>query len=439
MSAASPDERHVVVVGGGLAGLAAGFFHAQRGARVSVLEATARVGGRAAPGANGVDAIAARVGTADRALLRTRPRRGAGRDDAPPIRPVRSARAENGRIVPLAPGADPRTIARLPGVSWLPALRVLRLSRLLARYARHLDASAPERAAPLDDRSLADFATLYFGRAVATGWIEPWLAERAPVDEREASRAAFLLRWSSERDAVSGSLAAPLARLLDALAARLAVRTDAPVEHVESAAGGGFRVRLAGETIAADAVVLAVPAPVALRIAEPVLVAAERTILAGVRYDAAITWTTEARAETTARVRIVPRGTSPLASIGIEAGTLTAIARDPWAAAHLDVAGDSLAKEIAVAVERVLPGAAAPGGSLHRFPARVAALRRRRLPRDRAATGGRGRSPARRSCAPLRRRLARRTDARRRRRQRSQASVTPSPPASGWPAAKRST
>jgi hypothetical protein len=57
-----------------------------------------------------------------------------------------------------------------------------------------------------------------------------------------------------------------------------------------------------------------------------------------------------------------------LASIGIEAGTLTAIARDPWAAVHLDVAGDSLAKEIAAAVERVLPGAAAPGGSLLRFP-----------------------------------------------------------------------
>jgi oxygen-dependent protoporphyrinogen oxidase len=367
MSEASAEGRHVVVVGGGLAGLAAGFAHAQRGARVSVLEAAARVGGRAAPDASGVDPIAARVSTADRALFGLV--RAAGLGGALlPIRPVRSARAEAGRVVPLAPGADPRTIARLPGVSLLQALRVLRLPRLMARYAPHLDAAAPERAAPLDYRSLADFATLYFGRGIATGWIEPWLAERAPQDEREASRASFLLRWSSERDAVEGSFAAPVARLLDALAARLAVRTNAPVERVEPGAKDGFLVRLANETIAADAVVLAVPAPAALRIAEPVLVAAERTILAGVRYDAAITWTTTARTDATARVRIAPRGTSPLASIAIEAGTLTAIARDPWAAAHLEVAGDALAKELAMAVERVLPGAAAPGGSLHRFP-----------------------------------------------------------------------
>lgn len=367
MSAATQEGRRVVVVGGGLAGLAAGFARAGRGAHVEVLEAAAHVGGRAAPGANGADPIAARVATSDRALLGLVRAAGAG-DAMLPIRPVRSARVEDGRSVALAPGADPRDLARLPGVSWLPALRVLRLSRLLKRYERHLDASAPERAAPVDDRSLADFATLYFGRALASGWIEPWMAERAPVDEREASRAAFLLRWSSERDAVAGSFAAPLTRLFDALAARLAVRTGAAVERVEPASGGGFRVQLPGETLEADAVVIAVPAPVALRVAEPVLVAAERTVLAGVRYDAAITWTTEARTEATARVRIAPRGVSPLASIAVEAGRLTAIARDPWAGAHQEVAGDALAKEIAVAVERVLPGAAAPGGSLHRFP-----------------------------------------------------------------------
>lgn len=367
MSAASPEGRHVVVVGGGLAGLAAGFEHARRGARVSVFEAAAQLGGRAAAGANGADPIAARISTADRALLGLVRAAGVG-EALLPIRPVRSARAEAGRIVAIAPGADPRAIARLPGVSWLPALRVLRLRRLLARHARHLDASVPEKAAPLDDRSVADFATLYFGRAVVAGWIEPWLAERAPVDEREASRAAFLLRWSSERDAVSGSLAAPLTRLFDALAARVAVRTGAAVERIESDVRGGFRVQLAGETIESDAVVLAVPAPAALRIADPVLVAAERTILGGVRYDAAITWTTPARLDTTARVRIAPRGASPLASIAIEAGTLTAIARDPWAATRQEVAGDALAKEIAAAVDRVLPGAAASGGSLHRFP-----------------------------------------------------------------------
>lgn len=367
MSAAPQQGRHVVVVGAGMAGLAAGFAHAQRGARVTVLEAAAHVGGRAAPGANGVDPIAVRVATADRSLLGLVRAAGLGQQMLP-VRPVRSARAEHGHIVPIAPGAGPLTIARLPDVSLLEALRTLRLPRLLARYARHLDAAAPELAAPLDYRSLADFAALYFGRSIATGWIEPWLAERTPQDERETSRASFLSRWAAERDAVSGGFAAPVARLFDALAARLAVRTHAPVECIDAAAGGRLRVHLAGETLEVDAVVLAIPAPAALRVAAPVLVAAERTILAGVRYDAAITWITTARTQSAARVRIAPRGCSPLASIAIDAGTLTAIARDPWASAHLDVAGDALAKEIMQAVEHWLPGIAAPGGSLHRFP-----------------------------------------------------------------------
>lgn len=367
MSAAPQQGRHVVVVGAGLAGLAAGFAHARRGARVTVLEAAARVGGRAAPGANGVDPVAVRVTTADQALLGLVRAVGLGQQLLP-IRPVRSARAEAGRIVPIPPGADPLTMARLPGVSLLEALRTLRLPRLLSRYAPRLDAAAPELAAPLDYRSLADFATLYFGRGIATGWIEPWLAERAPQDEREASRASFLRRWAVERDAVSGCLSAPISHLLDALAARLSVRTHAPAERIEAGVHGRLHVHLGGETLEADAVVLAIPAPAALRVAAPVLVAAEQSILAGVRYDAAITWVTTADAESSARVRIAPRGSSPLASIALEAGTLTAIARDPWASAHLDVAGDALAKELAAAVERVLPGAAAPGGSLHRFP-----------------------------------------------------------------------
>src|SRR5215468_9821985 len=67
------------------------------------------------------------------------------------------------------------------------------------RYRAHLDPLRPECAAPLDDRSLADFGALYFGRSVVADWIEPWLAERAAADEREASRASFLLRFAAER------------------------------------------------------------------------------------------------------------------------------------------------------------------------------------------------------------------------------------------------
>jgi len=363
-------QQHVVVVGAGFAGLSAAFQLANQGHRVTVLERAACAGGRAAAGESDTDPIAARVTTADHALLALVRAAGLAHEFLP-VRPVRSAFARGGRFVVIPPGGDPRAVARTPGVRFLDALRLVRLPRLLARYRANLDPGAPERAAAHDDRSLADFGTLYFGRSVVTAWMEPWLAERAPADEREASRAAFLMRFTAERDAVSGSLAAPVGRLAASLAARLEVRCGADALRVEAGVAGRLRVVLAAETIDASAVVLAVPAAEAARIGDAVLVAAERTLLAGVRYDAAITWSAPMRADASlapTRVRIEKRGTSPFASVAIEGSVVTAIAREPWASAHADWPDDALAKEIAAEVERMLPGVVAGSGVARRFP-----------------------------------------------------------------------
>lgn len=359
--------RHVVVVGAGFAGLSAAFQLAQRGHRVTVLERAARAGGRAAAGEG--DPIAARVTTADRALLALI--RAAGLANSfLPVKPVRSVWARGGRLVAIPPGTDPRAVATSPGVRWLDALRLVRLPRLLARYRVNLDAAAPERAAPHDDRSLADFGNLYFGRSVVAGFFEPWLAERAPVDERVASRAAFLLRAELERDAIAGSLAAPAAQLATQLAAKLDLRSGVAVDAIAQRSGGGLRVAFGNDTLDADAVVLAVPAAEAARIGDALLVAAERTLLAGVRYDAAITWTAPAHgnlAQLPSRVRLAPRGATPFASIAIENGAVTAIAREPWVSAHAASPDDALAKEIAGEVERIVPGLVAGAGVVRRF------------------------------------------------------------------------
>src|SRR3954465_11601230 len=91
-----PD--HVVVVGAGIAGLAAAHRLAQRGARVTVLEASDRVGGKLLPG----EIAGARVDLGAESMLARRPEavalaREAGLDERPqppaPATPPISPRA----------------------------------------------------------------------------------------------------------------------------------------------------------------------------------------------------------------------------------------------------------------------------------------------------------------------------------------------------------
>jgi hypothetical protein len=58
------------------------------------------------------------------------------------------------------------------GIGRLAAWRLVRLPRLLARYGPALALGAAAEAEQIDDRSLADFARLYFGRRSSTaGWL----------------------------------------------------------------------------------------------------------------------------------------------------------------------------------------------------------------------------------------------------------------------------
>jgi protoporphyrinogen/coproporphyrinogen III oxidase len=300
-------------------------------------------------------------------------------------------------------------------VRWLDALRLLRLPRLAARYAPHLDVACAERAAPLDDRSLRDFGELYFGRSAVEGWMEPWLAERAPVDEREASRAVFLLRWAGERRAEPGALREPPGLLAELAAARLGARLACGARAVAPREGGGLAVSLdGGETLTADAVVLAVPAAEALRLAARLWVPAERDVLDAVRCDAALTWVGSARplpVSAATRVRVPRASRSPLSLVALEPaggrgpaeaglGRVTAVARAAWSAAHLAAPDDAVAKQLTAAVGRVLPGGIDPVGDavVCRFPEAwprfdVGAFRRlarlRAVQADRRAAGRR--------------------------------------------------
>ncbi len=365
----------VVVIGGGLAGLAAASGLAARGFEVALFERDPRPGGRAGserekdfafePGAHA-------IAGSDRRLLALVGRAGLA-EGLLPLRPLALAQVERGRVVRIHP-ESPRGVGRIPGLGNLGRLRLARLPRLLARYAPVLDPDAPERAGARDDRSAADFVRLYFGSRVLERWIGPWLSDTALCDPAETSRVLALGLLAFRRHAGLGSLRGDLAGLAGALARSLGARCGAGVRAVEPR-GAGFLVHHAGPdgegVVEAEAVVLAVPPPDALAAAPELLSSAERDVLRARRgapaLGVALGLESPLAAHAT-RIRVPRREGLPFATLVLEPGVagsrlpqgrgLAVLlgGADPRA---LDVADERLASGWIAALDGLLPGAAA--------------------------------------------------------------------------------
>ncbi len=360
-----------IVVGAGIAGLGVAWRLAQRGFAVRVLERTQRVGGRAAAlreEGTCLEAVPQILHARDRRLFAWIGEIGL-RDELLPLRPLVACLARRGglREVEVTRLADVR---RVPGVRWWEALRLIRLPRLLARYRAALDLDAPERAAPLDDRSVADFCRLYFGPSVLEQWIAPRLLAGSLADAHETSRSLLLLELHEWRLARAGLARAPLAEVAERAAATLPVSLGAEVVSLTQPRGASPRVELqTGAALEADALVLTLPAPEALRIAAPLLTSAEIDGLSGVRYAAGITVAALLCRPLRARPQLlfVPRGErSPLACALIEPGLLAGRVADTrgllllratpdFAGANFDAPSETLAKELLGAFESFWP------------------------------------------------------------------------------------
>ncbi|MFF7888080.1 protoporphyrinogen oxidase [Streptomyces sp. NPDC020794] len=294
----------VVVIGGGIAGLAAAHRLLDRGARVTVLEASDRVGGKLLPG----EIAGARVDLGAESMLARRPEavalaREVGLADR--LQPPATATASlwtRGTLRPMPKGhvmGVPGTAAALSGVL---------SDEGLARIER--DAELP-RTEVGDDVAVGEYVAARLGREVVDRLVEPLLGGVYAGDAyRISMRLAVPQLFAAVRthDSLTEAVREIQAKAAAAqqtgpvfmgieggvgqlpLAVARAVRarggeivTGATVTELRRAEDGGWRVVAGGRVLHADGVVVAVPAGAAaalLRAEAP----AAATELAGVEY-----------------------------------------------------------------------------------------------------------------------------------------------------------
>jgi oxygen-dependent protoporphyrinogen oxidase len=294
----------VIVIGGGIAGLAAAHRLLDRGARVTVLEASDRVGGKLLPG----EIAGARVDLGAESMPARRPEavalaREVGLADR--LQPPATASASlwtRGTLRPMPKGhvmGVPGTAAALSGVL---------SDEGLARIER--DAELP-RTEVGDDVAVGEYVAARLGREVVDRLVEPLLggvyagdayriSMRLAVPQLFAALRTHVSLTEAVREIQAKAAAAqqtgpvfmgieggvgqlPLAVARSVRARGGEILTGATVTELRRAGDGGWWVVAGGRVLHADGVVVAVPAgPAAalLRAEAP----AAATELAGVEY-----------------------------------------------------------------------------------------------------------------------------------------------------------
>jgi oxygen-dependent protoporphyrinogen oxidase len=306
----NPGQPHVVVIGGGIAGLAAAFFLREVPCRVTVLEGSARLGGKLS-----VSEIAGvMVDEGAEALLARRPEgtglaAAAGLEGQLAWPGTTAARIwSRGRMCPLPRGqvlGVPADLAELAGTGLVSSDGLARARQDLVLPATARDGDVP----------VAAFVAARFGHEVVDRLVDPLLAgvyagrseelsfeATLPAIAAESRKHASLAEaagallpdparpGSPDPVPVFTTLAGGLGTLPAAVAAAsgAAVRTGTMVRGLARTATG-WRLTVGSrhdeEHLTADAVILAVPATPAARLLGGVSGAsAAVTALGGIRY-----------------------------------------------------------------------------------------------------------------------------------------------------------
>ncbi|MEV5170210.1 protoporphyrinogen oxidase [Streptomyces flaveolus] len=283
-SAPGGSPGHVVVIGAGIAGLAAAHRLLGRGARVTVLEAGDRVGGKLLPG----EIAGVRVDLGAESMLARRPEavalaREAGLGEL--LQPPATATASiwtRGALRPMPKGhvmGVPGTAAALSGVL---------SDEGLARIDRDADLPRTEIG---DDVAVGEYVAARLGREVVDRLVEPLLggvyagdayriSMRSAVPQlfQAARTHASLTEGVREIQAKAAAqqqtgpvfmgIAGGVGRLPLAVADSVRARggeilTGTPARELRREAAGGWRITAGERVLHADAVIVAVPAPAA--------------------------------------------------------------------------------------------------------------------------------------------------------------------------------
>lgn len=278
---------HVVVIGAGVAGLAAARALQRASLRVTLLERAARVGGRIrTEQAEGLTLDVGAVFFANfyRRTLALIDELGLT-GDLLPI-PGKAAILRDTHLHTI--WTSPRVV-----LTRLVALRdKLALQRVLAEVLRHsaaLDLHAFHKAHPLDTCSVSDYAGRVLGQDALEYLIEPPLSGIFYWTPERTSRAMlFVLLKAGLQGMQLSALRQGMDRLPQALARGLDVCLGAEVRQATRADNGGYRVQVLQDgqvrELAADALVCATTASVAARIF-PQLNSEQRAFFEAVRYS----------------------------------------------------------------------------------------------------------------------------------------------------------
>lgn len=366
-------RRRVAVVGGGAAGISAGFWLRKAGAAVTVFESGAQAGGRCRTVERDgfrFDIGAGALPSTNDAVLRLISALGA--DAEVERRGAVIGALRDGAVHRIA-RRDPRTFLTARHIPARDKASLWRLGLDLGRMFRSISYRDLGTAARFDVETMHDYCTRHYPASVRDNLLEP-ITRALLLTEPEQTSVVDLFAACKALLVAGHILTHPdgVGFFLDRAAHHLDIRLGATVDDVTET-GGGVQVRWTEDGSSRqepfDAAVLALPAKPAVAV-YPGLDADRRKYLENLDYSTCIVVSlgVDGRPAEASSMVLIPRDVHPdLAVVGLGhnlapgrapdgAGVLTAFWMTDWSTRHLGDPDAEIVEHTRATIERLFPG-----------------------------------------------------------------------------------